>query len=270
MNISQENHQETLCTIALTQIPNLSLANAKMLYQTLGTATQLFENRHCIRDIIPDATDRLQNAMKNADEALKRAEAEMQYIELHHIQPLCYNDPDYPQRMKECDDAPLILYYLGNADLNSSRIINMVGTRRCTEYGKDICNHFIADLKRYYPDTIIVSGLAYGIDVNAHRAALANDMETIGVLAHGLDRIYPALHRSTAATMTTHGGLITEYISGTTPEKMNFVRRNRIIAGISDATIVVESAKKGGSLITADIAESYHRDVFAFPGRLYD
>lgn len=172
--------------------------------------------------------------------------------------------------MRECDDAPLALFYRGNADLNTLHIINIVGTRHATPYGQDICTRFLADLSALYPDTLIVSGLAYGIDIHAHRAALQNHFKTIGVLAHGLDRIYPAEHRKTAVSMLEQGGLLTEFTSGTNPDRQNFVKRNRIVAGMSDATVVIESAAKGGALITAELAESYHRDCFAFPGRCND
>lgn len=172
--------------------------------------------------------------------------------------------------MRECDDAPLALFYRGNADLNTLHIINIVGTRHATPYGQDICTRFLADLSALYPDTLIVSGLAYGIDIHAHRAALQNHFKTIGVLAHGLDRIYPAEHRKTAVSMLEQGGLLTEFTSGTNPDRQNFVKRNRIVAGMSDATVVIESAAKGGALITAELAESYHRDCFAFPERCND
>lgn len=172
--------------------------------------------------------------------------------------------------MRECDDAPLALFYRGNADLNTLHIINIVGTRHATPYGQDICTRFLADLSVLCPNTLIVSGLAYGIDIHAHRAALQNHFKTIGVLAHGLDRIYPAEHRKTAISMLEQGGLLTEFTSGTNPDRQNFVKRNRIVAGMSDATVVIESAAKGGALITAELAESYHRDCFAFPGRCND
>ena len=172
--------------------------------------------------------------------------------------------------MRECDDAPLALFYRGNADLNALHVINMVGTRHATPYGQDICTRFLADLSVLCPNTLIVSGLAYGIDIHAHRAALQNHFKTIGVLAHGLDRIYPAEHRKTAVSMLEQGGLLTEFTSGTNPDRQNFVKRNRIVAGMSDATVVIESAAKGGALITAELAESYHRDCFAFPGRCND
>lgn len=264
------DRQEIINTMILTKIHGVSLSNMRILYDTMGSATAIIEHRKELADIVPDTNPRLINAFKDISEATRRAESEMEYIDRNRITPLCFNDDAFPDRLKECHDSPLVLYYCGNADLNKAHIISMVGTRKCTEYGKDICRNFIADLKRYYPDTIIVSGLAYGIDINAHRAALDNDMETIGVLAHGLDKIYPSVHRQTAAKMASHGGLITEFMSGTVPEKGNFIRRNRIIAGLCDATIVVESAEKGGSLVTADIASSYNRDVMAFPGRLYD
>ena len=176
----------------------------------------------------------------------------------------------YPDFQVVFTGSSILDIYKGNADLNSLHIVSIVGTRHATDYGKETCSRFIHELKELMPDVIIVSGLAYGIDVQAHRAALENGLATIGVLAHGLDRIYPATHRRTAVEMLEQGGLLTEFTSGTNPDKQNFVKRNRIVAGISDATIVVESAEKGGSLITADIAESYHKDCFAFPGRISD
>lgn len=256
--------------MALTRLRHVSLSNLHALYRAAGSATAIYENRHDLRTILPDATDRLVNALQDFDEALKRAETEKAFADSKKVKCLTIGSPDYPQRLCECADAPLVLYYCGNADLNASRIINIIGTRHCTEYGRDICRNFITDLQRYYPDTIIVSGLAYGIDINAHRSALESGMQTVGVLAHGLDRIYPSAHRTTAVNMVQNGGLLTEYMSGTNPDKINFVRRNRIVAGMCDATIVVESANKGGALITAELAESYHRDIFAFPGRVYD
>lgn len=262
--------QEIIYSIALSNLPHIGLVTAKRLYEEAGSATAIFEHRKHITDLIPDAAQQLQDALNNCGEALRLAEAECEYIEKKRIEAYTMNSAEYPQRLLECNDAPLVLFFCGNADLNSHHIINIIGTRRCTQYGKDICREFIADLKRECPDMLIVSGLAYGIDIHAHRAALQNGMTTIGVLAHGLDRIYPAMHRQTAAKMTENGGLLTEYLSGTTPEKVNFVRRNRIVAGMADATIVVESAEHGGALITAELASTYNRDVFAFPGRISD
>ena len=262
--------QEIISSIALSNLPHVGLVTAKRLYEEAGSATAIFEHRNHITDLIPEATPLLKEALSQSDEALRLAEKEYEFIEQKRIKAYPMNSAEYPQRLLECNDAPLVLFFCGNTDLNSRHVINLVGTRRCTQYGKDICRTFIADLQRECPDILIVSGLAYGIDIHAHRAALQNSMVTVGVLAHGLDRIYPALHRQTAVKMTEHGGLLTEYISGTTPEKVNFIRRNRIVAGMSDATIVVESASHGGALITAELASTYNRDVFAFPGRISD
>ena len=265
------NSQEIIAAIALTKLKGLSLLNARILMEALGSASEVFVHRKDIVSLIPDASKRLVEAFADVDEAMKMAEEEMAFIEQKRLKVFTLLDEDYPQRLKECEDAPLVLYYCGSANLNSQRIINIVGTRKCSEYGREVCNNFIADLKRYYPDTLIVSGLAYGIDVCAHRAALDNGMATVGVLAHGLDTIYPSMHRKIAADMVhQQGGLLTEYTTHTTPEKGNFVRRNRIVAGLCDACIVVESSAKGGSLITAELAMEYNRDVFAFPGRVYD
>ena len=263
--------QEIVSSIALTKLNGLSLLNARTLLDSLGSASEVFAHRKDIVGVIPDASKRLVAAFDHTDEALRLAEEEMKFVEQKRLRVLTLNDVDYPQRLRECEDAPLVLYYCGSANLNSQRVISIVGTRKCSEYGREVCNNFIADLKRYYPDTLIVSGLAYGIDVCAHRATLDNGMSTIGVLAHGLDTIYPSMHRQIAADMVhRQGGLLTEYGVHTTPEKGNFVRRNRIVAGMCDACIVVESSERGGSLITAELAMEYNRDVFAFPGRVYD
>ncbi|MBO4216300.1 MAG: DNA-processing protein DprA [Bacteroidaceae bacterium] len=265
------NTQEIIAAIALTKLKGLSLLNARTMLEAMGSASEVFAHRKEIVRMIPDASQRLVSAFADADEAMKIAEEEVEFIEKKRLKVFTLQDEDYPQRLRECEDAPLVLYGCGNVNLNSQRIISVVGTRKCSEYGREVCNNFIADLKRYYPDTLIVSGLAYGIDVCAHRAALENGMATVGVLAHGLDTIYPSMHRQIAADMVhQQGGLLTEYTTHTTPEKGNFVRRNRIVAGLCDACIVVESSERGGSLITAELAMEYNRDVFAFPGRAYD
>lgn len=262
--------QEIIYTMALTRISGFGLAGTLPLYRMLGSATAVFENRNNLRDVIPDCSQRLVNAMKNTSEATKRAEYELEYHKAKGNQCLCFNDKDYPIRLKECPDAPLVLYYKGNADLNQAKVVNIVGTRLCTEYGKDIIRHFIEKLHSLCPHVLIVSGLAYGVDIHSHKQALANSYETVGVLAHGLDNLYPATHRQTADEMVQNGGLLTEFMTNTNPDKGNFVRRNRIVAGMSDACIVVESAAKGGGLITAGISQGYNRDVFAFPGRVGD
>lgn len=264
MNITQE----TLYAVALTRINHFNLTTSLELYRKLGSATAVMEHRHDIKAVLPDATPRLEEALKDVSEAMRRAEQEMKFDENHNIQPLVIGDDNYPERLRRCDDAPLVLYYRGTANLNHRHIMSIVGTRHCTIYGQDIIRRFTADMKSLCPDTIIISGLAYGVDINAHRQALTNGMETVGVLAHGLDYLYPTAHRETATEMLRQGGLATEFMTGTNADKMNFVRRNRIVAGLADATIVVESASKGGSLITANLASDYNRDVFAFPGNV--
>ena len=264
------DQQEILNTIVLTRLNYFSLAGMLELYRKVGSATTILENKNHINDILPNASPKLIEALANTDEARKRAEVEMEYDQRYGIQPLCMNDDRYPQRLKECDDAPLILFYQGNANLNQQRVINIVGTRRCTPYGEDLIRRFITDLKQLSPRVLIVSGLAYGVDINAHRQALANGYETVAVLAHGLDDLYPSRHRETAQRMTGQGGLLTEFLTQTNADKINFVRRNRIVAGMSDACILVESAAKGGGLITTDISQAYGREVFAFPGRIGD
>ena len=203
-------------------------------------------------------------------EVLLQAEKELAFVEKNHITCYYLTEEAYPKRLRECTDAPILFYYKGTADLNASRIISIVGTRHATEYGRAVTEELIQTLSASFPDLLVVSGLAYGIDVCAHRSALKAGLPTVGVLAHGLDRIYPPAHRSTAVEMLQKGGLLSDFPSGTEPDKPNFVKRNRIVAGLADATLVVESAEKGGSLITADIAFSYGRDVYAFPGRVND
>jgi len=263
---------ELLYAIALTKLHGLNLTNAKSLYQQVGSAKDVFEQRNSLPDIFPEinATS-LAKMFSDADSAIEIAKREIDFIQKKRMVGITMNDDNYPIRLTECPDAPLVLYQCGECELNRHHVINIIGTRKCTEYGKEMVQNFVAELKTLCPDVLIVSGLAYGIDICAHRAALTNDIDTIGVLAHGLDNIYPALHRSTAIEMVNKGGgLITEYTTNTTPEKGNFVRRNRIVAGISDACIVAESAAKGGSLITANLSFDYNRDVFAFPGRKGD
>jgi len=264
------DQQEILNTILLTRLNYFSLAGMLELYRKVGSATLIMEHKNDIRDILPDASDKLVSAIKNCDEARSRAEVELEYDLRYGIEPIPMNDDRYPQRLKNCDDAPLMLFYKGNADLNQQRVINIVGTRQCTPYGEDLIRRFIADLKQLSPRVLIVSGLAYGVDINAHRQALANGYETVGVLAHGLDDLYPTRHRETALQMIEHGGLLTEFLTQTNADKINFVRRNRIVAGMSDACILVESKAHGGGLITTEISQAYGRDVFAFPGRVGD
>lgn len=261
---------EILYTLALTRINYFNLAGLRQLYEKLGSATAIMEHRSHLNDVVPDASPKLIQGLQSIDEPLKRAEAELEYDLAHDILPIPMNDVRYPQRLIECDDAPLLLFYKGNADLNQQRIINIVGTRHCTAYGQDLVRRFVADLRQLCPRVLIVSGMAYGVDIHAHRNALQNGYETVAVLAHGLDYLYPPRHKPTADAMLQQGGLITEFFTQTNADKVNFVRRNRIVAGMSDACLLVESAAHGGGLITARLSRDYNRDVFAFPGRVGD
>ena len=256
-----------MLALSRAQVPQLAFL--RRLIEEAGSAKELLENASHIQDIVPDATPKLVSLLTDRS-LVELAEREMEFIEKNNIKLICMGDKAYPCRLAECDDAPLVLHSMGNAALTARHIVSIVGTRHASEYGKELCANFVADLAKFVPGTLIVSGLAYGIDIHAHRAALQQDFPTVGVLAHGLDRIYPSAHRKTAIEMMNHGGLLTEFMSGTNPDRQNFVKRNRIVAGMSDATIVVDSAAKGGALISAELAESYHRDCFAFPGRTTD
>lgn len=258
--------QEIFNTIALTQTNHFSLPGLLDLYRRLGSATAVMDHRNHIRDVIPDASPRLVATLQDMSSYMRRAETEMEYMSKHDIRPLVMSSECYPERLRQCADAPLMLFYKGSAELNRTRVISIVGTRRCTAYGRDLIHNFIQRLHMLCPEALIVSGLAYGVDICAHREALASGHDTVAVLAHGLDYIYPTAHRSTAVEMIARGGLLTEFLTNTNADKINFVRRNRIVAGVADATIIIESAEKGGSLITAGIARDYNRDVFAFPG----
>lgn len=265
------DRNEIIHTLALTRIKGLTQTVALHLYRTLGCATEAFNLERSKTCVTPKVYDNLCRAIsQHKTEALQRAEAEVDFCEKKGIRIITLNDEDYPYRLKEIPDPPLALFSKGAANFNAKRIIAVVGTRKISEYGKDICHIFLSNLKSLSPDTLILSGLAYGVDICAHRACLENDLPTVGILAHGLDRIYPSLHRDTAIRMLEQGALLTEYMSETNPDKGNFVRRNRIVAGMADATIVVESADKGGALITANLALDFNREVFAFPGRIND
>ncbi len=258
-----DNSEEARYAIALTRLSGVTLTMALHTLRERGTAADAF-------DYLQQEALRARRDTTAFDEALARADAEMDFCRKKDIAVWTLTDEAYPTLLRDCTDAPLTLYYRGTAPLNGRHCIAVVGTRRITGYGVDLCRQLCADLHRLVPDCLVVSGLAYGVDIHTHRACLEVGAETVAVLAHGLDRIYPTLHRATAAQMTTAGGLLTEYASGTQPDKGNFIRRNRIIAGMTQATLVVESAEHGGALITARIADSYNRDVMAFPGRLGD
>ena len=260
------NELELLSTIVLSRMNYFSLPELVELYRSVGSAKTILEHRRDIRELLPNATPRVVEAFKEVGPLWKRAETELAYDQANGIVAIALNDERYPQRLRECEDAPLVLFMKGNANLNPKRTIAVVGTRHCTTYGQDLIRHFCRDLSERCPGINIVSGLAYGIDVCAHTEALNNQLPTVGVLAHGLDDLYPPRHRSVAEKMVEQGALLTEYLTRTNADKMNFVRRNRIVAGMTDATVLVESGAKGGGLITCRIALDYNRSVFAFPG----
>ncbi len=250
--------------IALTLIPGIGPIIAKSLLNYCGSAENIFKTKtsHILK--LPGMVS-VAHALKNHS-VFSRVDEEMEFIEKNNIRVLTYYDDAFPQRLKNCTDSPIVLYYSGNANLNAEKIIGVVGSRNSTDYGKHICDTLIEDIKD--ENILVMSGLAYGIDVAAHRACIKNNVATVGVLAHGLDRVYPVTHYEIASKMKENGGLLTEYMSNTTPDKQNFPKRNRIVAGMIDALVVVETAENGGAVITATIADSYNRDVLAFPGNI--
>lgn len=254
--------------IALSLIPGIGCVNAKKLIAYMGSVDAIFEakERHFLK--VPGiGTVLAKSILENRD--LDRGKRELDFLRKYRIQTSLYLDENYPVRLKRCVDAPLVLFSKGNIDWNAEKVVAIVGTRNATDYGKKVCDEIVAEMAER-GGYVVVSGLAYGIDSAAHKACLQHGVPTWAVLAHGLDKIYPALHRSLAEKLLEQGGLITDFISETEIERQNFLRRNRIVAGLADATIVVESAEKGGALVTADIAGSYNRDVFAIPGRSTD
>jgi len=259
--------KDLLYKIGLTFIDHVGHITSKVLISYCGSAEAVFKEKKQNLLKIPDIGEITAVSIVNQD-ILHLAEKEMKFIEQNNITPLFYLDKNYPLRLKQCTDCPVVLYYKGNANLDSQRIVAMVGTRRATEYGKKICNDIVEGLKD--SGVLIISGLAYGIDAASHNAAIKYGLPTIGVIGHGLDSMYPAEHSNLSKKMLENGGLLTDFTSGTKLAPENFPKRNRIIAGLSDAVIVVESKAVGGAIITADIAFSYNREVFAVPGRSED
>lgn len=255
--------------IALSLIPKIGHITAKKLVSYVGSFEGVFKQKKSSLLKIPGIGSVLADLIINT-KVIPKAEEEIEFILKNKITPIFYLDNNYPERLKHCDDAPILIYTLGDIDLNSRKILSIVGTRKATTEGVAFCQKLIKDLKEREHNPVIVSGLAYGIDATAHRAAVGNGLLTIAVLGHGLDIIYPASHKKLAKEIIAHGMLITDFPSKSIRDKNNFIKRNRIIAGLSDATIVIESGEKGGSLVTADIANSYNRDVFAVPGRISD
>ena len=258
-----------LYNIAITALPNIGDITAKKLIAYCGDAQQVLKEKKQNLEKIPGiGSIYAESILNNRERALSIAEKEIKFIENNEITPLFYLDKSYPNRLFHCEDAPVMLYTKGQIDFNNPKVVSIVGTRKPTDYGKEFCEKIVSQLTPHNP--LIISGLEYGIDICAHKSALHNKLSTAGVLAHGLDRIYPSQHTSTSKQMLENGGLISDYKSGTNPDRENFPKRNRIVAGLADLTIVIESSRKGGSLITAHIANDYNRDVFALPGRLTD
>jgi len=251
--------------IALTLIPGIGPVNAKSLLSYCGSAEKIFNMKASQLLRIPGIGEAAAHAIVSHD-VFARVDEEMMFLEKKNIQCLTFLDDNFPKRLKNCVDSPIVLYYVGNADLNTEKIVGIVGTRNSTDYGKNICNDLIMDIQA--ENILVVSGLAYGIDIAAHKACVKNNIPTVGVLAHGLDRIYPYTHREMASKMVQNGGLLTEFLSNTNPDRQNFPKRNRIVAGMIDALIVVETAENGGAVITASLADSYNKDVMAFPGNI--
>ncbi len=260
-------YDDLLYKLAITFIPGIGDVLAKNLVSYCGSVEQVFREKKPRLLRIPGIGDKMAQSIAGFKD-FQRAEKEITFIEKHKIKPLFYLDDDYPKRLQPIHDAPVMLYYLGHADVNNDKIIGIVGTRKASDYGKSFIDELTAGLKE--TGSLIVSGLAYGIDIHAHRQALKQHLPTIGILGHGLDRIYPYQHQNTAKRMIENGGLLTEFPSCTNPDRENFPKRNRVVAGICDVLIIVETAIKGGSIITAEIANSYNKDIMALPGRVKD
>lgn len=256
-----------LYEIALTLVNGIGDVVGKKLVAYCGGAEAVFCESKKTLAKIPNISENIVNSIKSSA-LLKRAEEEMLFVEKNGIKPLFYLDTQYPKRLQHCHDSPMLLYYKGEADLNAVKAVGVVGTRNISDYGKYITEKIIEDLS--YDNVLIVSGLAYGVDAAAHRAALKYDLATVGVLGHGMQTIYPAENRKLSQKMLEKGGVLTEFISGTKPDRENFPQRNRIVAGMVDCLLVIESALKGGAMITAELANSYDREVFAVPGRVGD
>jgi DNA processing protein len=259
--------EDLLYQIALTQIPAIGTVLAKALAEKFGSAQTIFAAGKKNLCSVEGITDAKAKSILAFDDFATAAE-EIKFIEKYRITTLFIGSKNYPRRLMHCYDAPTLLYYRGAADLNVAKVISIIGTRSHTDYGRQVTEQLLEELKGH--NVLVVSGLAYGIDAIAHKAALHCGHPTVGVLAHGLDTIYPAAHKTLAKEMLQHGGLLTEFTQQTKADKHNFPRRNRIVAGMADATIVVETAVKGGSMITAALANNYNRDVFAYPGKTTD
>jgi len=267
--MSGSSYAELQYRIALTMTPAIGPISARKLISKAGSAREVFRMSRASLETIPSIGPLMSQSIIGSA-LLKQAALEMKFLEKHHISALYFEDEQYPARLRECEDAPILLYTKGDKGLHAKHALSVVGTRKASSYGKEICRSIILDLGSMIGDLVIISGLAFGIDVIAHRASLEGGIPTVAVLGHGFTTIYPHAHRETAKKICGLGALVTDFHSGMGPERNNFLRRNRIIAGLADATLVVESARKGGALITADMASSYQREVLAVPGRVTD
>lgn len=262
------NADERRCALALSRMGYHNITVLRELYNAWGSMTDIVKQHAHPEQLAPNMPERLLAAFAHTDEHLKRADEEMRFAQDNNISIITLADEAYPQRLKACFDAPLALFFKGNANLNAKHCISIVGTRKATPYAADCIAQLTARLKQLCPDILIVSGLAYGVDIMAHRQAIDHALPTVAVLAHGLDTLYPTRHRKEATLMMQNGGLLTEYFSQSKIDKRNFLQRNRIVAGMSAATLLVESAEHGGGLVTCRLAQSYQHDVFAFPGSI--
>ena len=263
------NDESLIYKIAIDLIPGIGGVLAKKIIESAGSPKEVFRSSKALLQRIPGIGKTLAENITDPG-ILAEAEKEIEFISKYKIKALYYLDDDYPERLKECPDSPVVLFIKGNSDLDNPRVVSIVGTRSASGYGLEFCRNLVSGLSARGHNPLIVSGLAYGIDICAHKAALDNGLPTVAVLAHGLSTIYPSAHRNVAEKISGQGALVTDFGSKTLPERGNFLKRNRIIAGLADATIVIESSIKGGALITADLANSYNRDVFALPGRVTD
>ncbi len=267
MESTQHTADELIAILRLQHVPNIGDVLAKKLISHCGSASAIFGDKQ--RNLLKiDGIGTITLKHLYEKEHLEAAEAEYHYLLKNNISYTYFQDASYPHYLKHCIDGPILLFQKGNIDLDQRKIISVVGTRNITSYGTDFCAQFIEDIAPLNP--VIVSGFAYGVDICVQREAINHGLQTIGCLAHGLNQIYPKVHSKYQSDVLKNGGFYTEFWSNSNPERENFLKRNRIIAGMSEATIVVESAEKGGSLVTADIANSYNRDVFAVPGRTTD
>lgn len=261
-------NSELLHQLALTLVPNIGDVQAKILVNHFGDAASIFKAKKTALEKIEGIGEVRARSIKEFND-FHLAEQELKFIEKYKIKTLFLTDNDYPKRLLNCYDSPTLLFYKGTADLNASKIVGIVGTRSNTDYGKQFTEKLVKDLAEQ--NILIISGLAFGIDAIAHKAALKNNLKTVGVVGHGLNKVYPSENTNLAKDMVKEGGgILSEFFSGTKPDKHNFPLRNRIVAGLCDATVVVETNIKGGSMITAKLADAYNRDVFAVPGRTTD